>query len=182
MQKNTKNKASKMLRLMIISAFLSALSIVLGKYLAINLGEVLRLSFENLPIIFAGAAFGSVAGIAVGVVADLLGCLLVGYAVNPVVTIGAATIGAVAGLYRLLPNWQGGVSHYLKVAITVFSAHFVGSVIIKTAGLAAFYAMPYIILLLWRTLNYLIIGTLEVVIISLLFKSKRLMHEISKIV
>lgn len=175
------NQASRTLRLMIICAFLSALSIVLGKYLAVNIGDVFRLSFENLPVIFAGAAFGPIAGAAVGAVADLLGCLLVGYAINPVVTLGAAAVGAVAGVYRLIPLSEGGVSRYFKVAVTVFSAHLVGSVGIKTAGLAAYYAMPYLVLVGWRSLNYLAVGALESIIIALLFGSRKIRHEIYKI-
>jgi len=99
-----KKRASRILRLMVACAFLTASSIVLGKYLAVNLSDVLRFSFENLPIVLAGVAFGPVAGAAVGVVADLLGCVLVGFGVNPLVTIGAALIGAIAGIFRYLFN------------------------------------------------------------------------------
>ena len=54
-----KNEASKKrisgnLRLLAVSAFLAALSIICGKYLALSLGNVLRFSFENLPILLAG--------------------------------------------------------------------------------------------------------------------------------
>ncbi len=169
------------MRVSVLCAFLSALSIVLGKYLAINLGEVLRISLENMPLIFAGVAFGSLAGAACAVVADLVGCMLVGYAINPIVTLGAAVIGATAGIYRLLPKTGGGVSRFLAVAVSVLFSHFLGSVLVKTAGLAAFYEMPYIILLLWRALNYLIVGALECAIIFLLLKNNRIKYEIKKI-
>ena len=57
-----KNQASKKhlgsnLRLLAVSAFLAALSIVCGKYLALPVGNVLRFSFENLPILLAGMMF-----------------------------------------------------------------------------------------------------------------------------
>lgn len=180
MQKR-KYSARNSLRVSVICAFFSALSIVLGKYLAVNLGEVLRISFENMPIILAGIAFGSVAGAACGAVADLVGCMLVGYAINPIVTLGAAVIGAVAGIYRFLPRTSGGVSRFVAVSVTAAAAHFFGSVLIKTAGLAAFYDMPYFVLLLWRVLNYLIVGVLECIIISLLLKNGRIRYEIKKI-
>lgn len=166
MQKNKRKSAA--LRISVMCALLAAMSIVLGKFLAINLGEVLRLSFENLPIIFAGAAFGPLAGVLVGTLADLLGCLMVGYAINPLVTLGAAAVGAMAGIYSLFSKMTGGVSRFLRVALTVLFAHLVGSVLIKTAGLSAFYAMPYYALLLWRALNYLIVGSLEFAILSVL--------------
>ena len=79
-------------------AMLAAVSIICGKYLAIRGGDILRFSFEDLPIIFAGISFGPIAGMLVGVVADLVGCVMVGYTVNPIVTLGAAAIGAFSGI------------------------------------------------------------------------------------
>ena len=172
---------SRFLRLAVFSSFLAAMSIVFGKYLAINLGEVIRISFENTPIIFAGLAFGPIAGVCVGIVADLVGCLLVGYAVNPLVTAGAAAIGLVAGILRAFIASRGGVSRYFVIIAAIFISHGIGSVLIKTVGLAAFYAMPYYTLLLWRALNYVIVGALEALILIPLLSNKRIKEEIKKL-
>ena len=169
------------LRIAVFSSFLAAMSIVFGKYLAINLGEVIRISFENTPIIFSGLAFGPIVGVAVGIVADLVGCLLVGYAVNPLVTVGVAMIGLVSGLMGAFLKKSRGVSRYLMVFAAVFASHIVGSVLVKTAGLAAFYSMPYYALLLWRALNYLIVGTFEGIILSLLLTNRRINEEIRRL-
>ncbi len=58
--KTSKKRLSGNLQLLAVSAFLAALSIICGKYLALSLGNVLRFSFENLPIVLAGVAFGPV--------------------------------------------------------------------------------------------------------------------------
>ena len=176
-----KSKASINLRISVFCAFLTAFSIVFGKYLAINLGEVLRISFENLPIIFAGMAFGPIYGALTGLLSDLVGCMLVGYAVNPLVTCGAALVGLAAGLYRLLISRMGGVSRLIPIALTVFASHLIGSVLVKTAGLAAYYEMPYIMLFLWRSLNYLLVGAFECTLLFLLFKNSRIKSEIKKL-
>ena len=52
----------KSLTVLVISAFLAAISIVCGKYLAIRGGDVMRFSFENMPILMAGMLFGPVIG------------------------------------------------------------------------------------------------------------------------
>ena len=174
-------RTQRALRLTVFSALLAAISIVFGKYLAFNAGEFIRFSFENLPILFAGMAFGPIIGAAVGAVADLIGCLLVGYAINPIITIGAAAIGAVAGIYHFLPEASSFRAHLLKISLTVFSAHLIGSVLIKSFGLSVFYDMPLIILMLWRLLNYVIVGTVEGFILYHLMKNKRLVHEITGI-
>ena len=117
------------LKVVAAMAMLSAISIVAGKYLAIPGGDVMRFSFENLPIILAGAAFGPLAGALVGAVADLIGCVLVGFPINPVVTVGAVSIGAVSGLVYLLLK-KVRLPIFPRVIISVFSAHLIGSVVI----------------------------------------------------
>lgn len=161
-------------------AMLAAISIVCGKYLAINAGEVLRFSLENTPIILAGMAFGPAAGAIVGAVADLVGCVMVGYTINPVVTLGAAAVGVVSGLMPLLLKGKDLKKRSLT-AICVLAAHLIGSVLIKTPGLSAYYSMPFGILLLWRVLNYLIVGTLDGVVVHALLKNKGVRMQINEI-
>lgn len=156
-----KEQKPKLLRITVYAALLSALSIVFGKYLAFNVGEYLRFSFENLPIIFAGLAFGPIIGALVGTVADLLGCLLVGYAINPMITVGAAVIGLLSGFVGLLIYAPERRYRILKIVLAVSLSHLVGSVILKSIGLAVFYDMPLYMLMLWRLLNYAIVGALE---------------------
>ena len=159
------------LRLLAVSAFLAAFSIICGKYLALSLGNVLRFSFENLPILLAGMMFGPVAGALVGAVADVIGCIMVAYPINPLVTLGAACIGLLGGLLfhvtKKLPLlWQ--------TCITVILTHLVASVIIKTFGLAAYYDMPFHVLLLYRLLNYAIVGVAEWLLLYTVLKNKAL--------
>lgn len=173
--------AQRALRLTVFGALLSAVSIVCGKYLAFNMGEFLRFSFENLPIIFAGMAFGPIVGATVGAVADLVGCLLVGYAINPIITVAAAVIGLISGFSVFMPLSRGRFAYILKISVTVMTAHLIGSVIIKSFGLSVFYDMSLPVLMLWRLLNYVIVGTLEGFILYHLMKNKTVELEIRKI-
>ena len=173
--------AQRALRLTVFGALLSAVSIVCGKYLAFNMGEFIRFSFENLPIIFAGMAFGPLVGACVGAVADLIGCLLVGYAINPIITVAAAVIGLISGLSIFMPAPHSRLGYTLKISATVLAAHFIGSVLIKSFGLSVFYDMPLIALMLWRLLNYVIVGALEGFILYHIMKNKTIELEIRKI-
>lgn len=157
------------LRILACSAVLAAMSIVCGKYLAFGMGNVLRFSFENLPILLGGMLFGPLAGAVIGLCADLVGCILVGYEINPIVTLGAVSIGLLSGLL-----WRISVKlpYALRVLLSVATAHLVGSVLIKTPGLAMFYNMPLGVLMLWRALNYLIIGALEYWLLYVIVKNK----------
>lgn len=157
---------------MVCASLLAAMSIVCGKYLAVGVGSVLRFSFENLPILLSGFLFGPVVGAVTGTVADLIGCLLVGYAVNPLVTLGAASIGLIGGTAYVLLKKHTHIPHGISVAVSVAAAHTCGSVIVKTLGLAAFYDMPLGVLMLWRLLNYTVVGTLEFVLLYFITKNK----------
>ncbi len=181
MQKSYSHSAKAALRISIAGAFLAAISIVLGKYLAIPGGNVLRFSFENMPIMLAGVAFGPLCGALVGVVADLIGCVLVGYEINPLVTLGAALIGGGSGLIYRAASKVKKMPLGLSLGISVAAAHIVGSVIVKTFGLAAFYSFPVPILMLWRLLNYIIVGLLEWAVLWYMLKSKALTGAIDKL-
>ncbi len=158
-------------KVLAVSAMLAALSIICGKYFAFNIGTVLRFSLENLPILFAGIVFGPVHGMLVGAVADLVGCLLVGYEINPLVTLGAVSIGGVSGLLHFILK-KMKIPTGASITVSIIFAHVIGSVLIKTFGLAAYYDFPFYILMLWRAVNYLVIGILECLVILTLMKNR----------
>lgn len=165
-------------RVIAVLAIFSAVSIVCGKYLAFNVGDTIRFSFENLPIILSGIFFGPIAAALVGLVADLVGCLLVGYAINPIITLAAVLIGFLSGaVWRLcfpLPD-------IIKVFITVFSCHAICSVVIKTVGLWVYYESPFMATLGLRSINYLVVAVAEILIVYLLVRNKGLMNQIKKV-
>lgn len=175
------NEKSYQLKKSVALAMLVAISIILGKYLAISIGEVLRFSLENLPIIFAGIAFGPVSAILVAVTADLVGCILVGYAINPVVTLGAAVLAVVAGVVPRVIRKHTSLGDKITIALAVILAHLCGSVIIKTVGLAVFYDMPILVLMLWRLLNYTIISVCEFLLITVLLERDGVKRQIDKL-
>ncbi len=162
-------------RALCLAGLLAAMSLILGKFLQIPspISQVVRISFENLPIILAGLTLGPVAGAMTGVVADLVGCALYGYAVNPIITLGAAAVGLVAGLVGMLARRLPLVP---RVMLSVFAAHAVGSVLIKTVGLARWYLaqmeMGYAQLTLYRAINYLLVGALEALLLCLLLRHR----------
>ncbi|MBQ8393015.1 MAG: folate family ECF transporter S component [Clostridia bacterium] len=166
------------LKVMVACAFLVAISIVCGKLIAINVGTVLRFSFENMPILLSSIAFGPLIGGVTAVVADIIGCLIVGYEINPLVTLGAFAIGVLSGLiYRLL----GKMPSLWKTVLSVIISHIVGSVIIKTFGLAKFYEIPLGLLFAWRGFNYAVIGILEIFILYYLLNSRAVAAQLERI-
>ncbi len=158
----------KLTRKIVVLSLLAAMSIILGKYLAIPWGNIMRFSLENMPIFFAAFAFGPIEAGAVALVADLVGCLLVGYTINPLVTLGGVML-AVSGAF--LYRWCRSLPMSVRLSVSVLVGHIVGSVFIKTAGLAIYYDMHIVALMLWRLFNYVIVGVMDGIAVFLLMKS-----------
>ncbi len=173
-----KTKRSGSTATLVTLSALAAIGIILGKFLAFNVTEFMRFSLENITIIFSGIVFGPLYGAVVGAVQDLVGCIAVGYAINPLIALGCAVTGAVSGIaFRLFK----GAPLSLRLTLALIPAHLFGSVLIKSVGLAIFYSLPLGMTLLWRLLNYVIVGAAEIVLLSILLKSKQLLTQLRKI-
>ena len=172
-EENSKSRAIFSVRNLTTMALMIALSIVLGKFLAINPTPMIRISLENLPIILSAVMLGPIGGGTVALVADLLGSILRGYEINPIVTIGAVTIGALFGAIFKYTPIKGLIK---RLILSVAAAHFFGSVVIKTSGLAVFYFTSYNMgfgtLFLIRLGTYVVTGAVEILIITILLKNK----------
>lgn len=165
--KKTKNQTKKL----VFAALMTAMCVIIGwickSYLTFG---AIRVTFENIPVFLAGILLGPVYGGAVGAAADIISAILSGFSINPVVTLGAASIGIIAALLtRYVVKSKG----FLQILASVMPAHIVGSMVVKSFGLWYFYgyALP---LILARIPLYLVIGLIETYIIYILCKNSRL--------
>ena len=169
--KNTKNST----RTLTVLALLIAMSIVFSWVLSISTGFV-RFNLGSLPVLLAGIVFGPGAGFAVGALADMIGGILAGYAINPLITLGAASIGLVGGL-----GWQK-LSHLRtgnRLWCSVLAAHFVGSMVIDSLALHIFYGYAWSVLAA-RVPNALILTAVNTVLLRLLMENKAVMAAVKK--
>ena len=188
-EKQTKKRAPHSIavfgnpRALCLAALLAAMSLILGKFLQIPtpFAEFVRISFENLPVILAGLVLGPLAGAMTGAVADLVGCLAYGYSINPLITLGAASVGLAAGFFGFL---LARTPLLLRISFSAIAAHLIGSVGIKTAGIAAWYLakynLGYMELTLWRLLNYTIIAVLEIAILYALLRHRGFQKQLER--
>ena len=160
------NNSKNSVRTLTMLALLVAMSIVFSRVLSISTGFV-RL---------AALLFGPGAGFAVGAVADMIGGVLAGYAINPLITLGAGAIGLVAGLaWQKLPGLRTG----LRLQISVLLGHFVGSMVITSLALRIFYGYPWATLAV-RIPNALILAAVNTVLLRILLENRTLMKMVKK--
>ncbi len=158
------------LRVLTLSAMMAAMSVVLAYLAKLIFGTgPLRVTFENLPIIFSGMAFGPVVGAAVAVVADLSSCLMAGQTPFPLITVAAASVGVVSGV---LGRWVLRSRRFWAVLLVECSAQLVGSVILKTIALYTF--GYHWALLVWRLPVYVGIAAVEAFLLFALWHNKQI--------
>ena len=106
----------------------------------------------------------------------MIGGVLAGYAINPLITLGAGAIGLVAGLaWRKLPGLRTG----LRLQISVLLGHFVGSMVITSLALRIFYGYPWATLAV-RIPNALILAAVNTVLLRILLENRALMKMVKK--
>ncbi len=158
------------LRAMTMTAMLTAMSVVIGifckNFLDFGFG-LYRITFENLPILAVGLMFGPVVGGVAGAATDVISYLLSTqvYPINPLITLGAASIGLVSGLISHVLIKQPGK---LRIILACAAAHIVGSMIIKPIGLFQFFGWA----VLWRIPLYLAIAPTEILLLCLMYRNR----------
>ena len=132
MQKNNA-KMTWDTRTLVFLALLIAMHIVLVRLVVIDLGSY-RITIGSVCTIIAGLWFGPVAGGVSGLISDILGCILKGYAVNPFITVAAILWGVVPALmHPLVKGGKGRKTAMLCVSVVVTSV--LSTLIFTTAGL-----------------------------------------------
>lgn len=151
-------------------AMLTAISVVVG-ILCKNLftvGVYYRFTLENIGVIFAGIFFGPGAGALVGVAVDVISCLLsTNPAVNPVITLGALTVGVSAGVVARYAVRERGLRQYI---LSGAAAHLLGQVLIKSVGKMLYFGMPWFGIFIGLACSVLACG-MEVLLITTLMKN-----------
>jgi ECF transporter S component (folate family) len=152
-------------------ALLTAMSIIFSRVFTISTGFV-RFNLGALPVVLAGVLFGPWAGFAVGAVADIIGGVLAGYAINPLITLGAGVIGLVVGAIWKLNVPQ---NNSVRLAAAILSAHVIGSMIINSLALCIFYNYAWSVLAV-RIPNYLVLSVVEFVLVRVLLSNRAFMR------
>ena len=113
---------------------LTAIYLILSRFLAINIGGFGRIQLGVVARIMAGIWFGPFAGALCGLVSDLLGCLIQGYAVNPLITLAAILWGVIPALF--VPKQSDAKkAAILRLCIGTAVACVVCTLFVTTAGL-----------------------------------------------
>lgn len=147
---------------------LIALQIVASKVLSVNLAPTLRLSISDSFILLAGIWFGPLCGMIVGTLSDLVGCIVTGQGILPLLTLGPAVVGLLAGLAGPLLRSSKKILVYGGV-IAVIS--FITSVLIRSWAFSQIYGAPIVTYLGPRSIQACVLIVLNTIVVYKLYHS-----------
>ena len=122
-------------RNLILMAALIAMQIILARFLSIQASDILRISFESVPIVLAGRWLGPLSGAIVALIADILGTVLSGYGIwFPPIALGPILVGVISGLSTkyVFHSDLSSTRDSWKVILTVVVAGIVNSFLVGT--------------------------------------------------
>lgn len=122
-------------RNLILMAALIAMQIILARFLSIQASDILRISFESVPIVLAGMWLGPLSGAIVALIADILGTVLSGYGIwFPPIALGPVLVGVISGLSTkyVFHSDLSSTRESWKVVVTVLVAGIVNSLLVGT--------------------------------------------------
>ncbi len=149
---------------------LTALQLLLSRFLAINIGGFARVGLGPVATIMAGIWLGPVAGGLTGLAADLLGCLIQGYAVNPLITLSAVLWGVIPGLL-CPPAGFRKMRKILRLCVSIILAAVVCTLVLTTAGLVLIMGYHYYSIMPTRLVQFAFMVPIYCLLVSLLYMS-----------
>lgn len=125
----------------VFAAVLVAMNLVLSRVLAINIGSTLRITVSATPIYLASLWFGPLVGGICGGLGDLLGCLVQGYAPNPLILVSSVLAGVIPAVFKKYV-FRDKVNTW-KIAVMLIVHGIVGSLGFTVVGFCMYTMRPH---------------------------------------
>ena len=175
-----KEKNVKMVVKICLMGLLTALLIVFERTIYIPVGESSRYSFTFVMVYISGLLLGGIDAMIVTGAADVLGGILAGYSINPLITACVMISGMSAGTLLFKER------SLIKLSVAIVINQLVCSLLLKSAAFAIFYgggmhSYPHYFTI--RIVQFAIMTPVEFVVMFLLYKSlfgrlKKMVNEV----
>ncbi len=153
---------------------MTALSVVLTRFLCFIPNDEIRISFESGIIFLSGLLFGPVWGGCVGLASDLIGSVFFSpFGYNPIFCPVPILYGVCGGLSRKFLKKKLTV---LRLALCVAFPVVLGSVIWQSFALDLIYSVGFSVMLYLRAVQFAFVWFIDVIVIKLLFDCKVFEH------
>lgn len=158
------------IRTIVFLGVLVAMHLVLTRVFVIELGFG-RISLGSVCTILAGLWFGPAAGGLVGFSADIIGCFMKGYAINPLITIAAILWGVIPALLKPLFLRGGKIKKGAWLCAGVSLSSVLCTLVFTTAGLVLFNGYNFYAIMPARLIQFCVMTVLYCVVTNLIYFS-----------
>ena len=155
---------------LVFMALLIAMHLVLTRVLVIDLGAY-RISVGSVSTILAGLWLGPVAGGVCGLCADIIGCFMKGYAVNPFITVAAVLWGVLPALAKPLFANKKKTGKTVGICVSIIVTAVLSSLVFTTAGLVIMLGYNFYAIMPGRLVQFAIMIPIYCVLTCLLYFS-----------
>ena len=120
-------------KLVCLMGMLAALCVLFERTIYIPVGDSSRYSFTFIIIFISGLVLGGACAAITAGIADIVGAIIAGYSINPLITFCVVLSGLICGL--LLYSQRS----YIKLAIAILLDQILVSLVLKSAAFAIWY-------------------------------------------
>ena len=147
-------------------ALLTAMQIVIARFLAIPVTESIRFSFSFIPVVIAARRFGILGGVVVYGLGDFLGAMIFPTtgAYFPGFTLTAAVSGLIYGLYLAK---KGGA---VRIVLSVLTSQILCTLLMNSYWVSTLYGSDFGAVLLSRVPQSIVMSVLQIVFMVLLLE------------
>ncbi|MDD7305251.1 MAG: folate family ECF transporter S component [Peptoniphilaceae bacterium] len=151
------------------AAILTAISIVLSRFLSIYLTETIKVGFSSIPLMLVGLMFGPLVGFMSGFAADIIGSLIylggqfhLGFTLTSILT---ALIPALIKKYLIKDDNKSTILIIISVSITFLISH----LLLNSLWLTQLYGTPYTAMVVSRAPKVIIEAILNIIIMKIIY-------------
>lgn len=151
------------------AAILTAISIVLSRFLSIFISQTLKIGFSSIPLMLCGLMFGPLVGAMSGLAADLIGAMIflggqfhLGFTLSSVLI---AVIPALVKKYLIRDKKNSTLLIVVSVILTFLVAH----LLLNSLWLTQLYGMTYPALMISRAPKVIIEAILNIIIMKVIY-------------
>lgn len=165
----SKKNSIDYVRSMVICAMLTALSVLLTRFVSPQLSDAVRFSFGTIPIMLSGILCGPLYGFLVGIAADFIG-----YLINPMGSTFIIGLTFCSGLLGIIPcvlyNYVFKVKNTVTLGASLLVAELIASALLKSVCLMYVFGGTFAVWFIPKLLNALVMAVAEFAVIVVLLR------------
>lgn len=166
-----RSKTSWSVYTIVMMGMLIAMEIILERTIAIPIGNINRVSLGKCVVILAGLWMGPVCGAIVGMISDVIGAILAGYTIIPLITLSSMMWGIIPVLFLPMIKKSDKSQRVLLLCMAIIINSVVSTLVLTSLGLMQFYGTPLSAMAAPRSIQFITLTPVYCIVVSLLYFS-----------